>query len=129
MKELTNGWILDRYAGAVCYFEHYPYSEAKKKADKREEIHVVETINFSLVENDNKEEEIHSNKYFALSLSDAIAMAARMEIEFREVAEEVIAIRVATDEEAQLYLKVSTHFDELMPSAISLEKAQALPTL
>ena len=70
---------------------------------------------------------VHRNRYFAPSLAGAIAVAARMEIEWRDLAEEVVTIRPATDEEAALYLKVSDYFYSQMPRSISEAGAANLP--
>ena len=59
-------------------------------------------------------------------MSSAISLAARMEIELQEVVEEVVSIRIATEEEVLIFLKVSEHFDGQMPDAISNEQAGQL---
>ena len=124
MKDIKDGWVFDQYNGAVCFFEHFPRVRADEIADERQSCHVVETINFTLVE---EGETLHHNLYFALDLASAIAMAAKMEIEWQEVAEDVVAIRQATEAEVQTYLRVSDYFDGLMPAAISVEQASQLP--
>lgn len=49
------------------------------------------------------------------SRSDAIALAVKVEIDAQEVAENVVDIRLATDEEKTIFMNVSSHFEILMP--------------
>jgi hypothetical protein len=121
-KTLESGWTFDDYTGTTYHFEHISLSQALERAEIRGKVIVLETVNWTLAE----PETCHLNKYFALGMASAIALAARMEIEYQEVAEELVGIRPATPEEADLFLRVSAHFESFMPPAISDEQAEAL---
>lgn len=124
MKELKSGWAFDQFSGSVYSFEHMPLDDANALFDVRDSIYVVESINYTLADNGDS---VHRNKYFALSLSVAIALAARCEIVRQEVAEDVVAIREATAEETDVFLRVRSYFGAKMPSAISTDAALRLP--
>lgn len=117
--DLESGWAFDQYGGGVYHFEHLPLRDAEKLAERREALYVIETINGTLAD----ERTVHHNRYFAFGLSGAIATAARMEIEWYNVAEEVVGIRLATMEESAIFLNVQAHFDSQMPRAISDDEA------
>lgn len=53
-------------------------------------------------------------------------MAAKMEIGWKEVAEEIVSIRRATEQEKKQFIKVLDYYKNLMPSAISSKQAEAL---
>ena len=124
MNEIENGWAFDEHSGAVYHFEHFPRLRAKELAEERTSAFVVETVNWSQAS--GNEETVHHNKYFTFDMPCAIALAARMEIEWKDVAEEVVSIRRATAGEEQLFLRVWDYFQSLMPSAISEEQAKSL---
>lgn len=124
MKELKSGWDFDQFSGSIYSFEHMPLDDANTLFDVRDSIYVVESINYTLADNGRS---VHRNKYFAISLSAAIALAARCEIEWQEVAEDVVAVREATAEETDVFLRVRSYFAAKMPSAISAEAARRLP--
>lgn len=86
----------------VYHYQHIPLAEAEQKAEAREFIYVLEAINWTIAQSE-PEESVHYNRYFAISLSDAVALAARMELQNIEVAEDVVAIRPATDEEERQF--------------------------
>lgn len=124
-NHLSSGWTFDETSGVAYHFEHIALAEAEGKAQFREEITVVETINWTFA--DGKESECHFNKYFSFTMSDAIGLAARFEISASEgVAEEVVAIRSATEEEIGSFLRVYDYYESLMPEAISDEQADEL---
>lgn len=123
-KELDAGWTFEPSGSAVYHFRHIPIAEARTMAGQRESVYVIETINWTYGKN---QKEVHHNEYFALNLSSAIAMAARIEIEAQNVAEEVVLIRMATPKEAQEFLKVADHFKNVAPPVLSERKARTLP--
>jgi hypothetical protein len=123
-KELASGWAFDEYGGGPFHFKHVPLVDAEKLAEVREALYVLETVNWTLADDST----VHHNLYFAFGLASAIALAARMEIEWQDVAEDLVAIRPATDAEMEDYLKVSRHFHSQMPDAISEADAANLPT-
>jgi hypothetical protein len=92
-------------------------------ADQREAVYVVEAINWTFGKSDK---EVHHNEYFALNLSGAIALAARIEIEAQNVAEEVVGIRRATAEETQMFLKVFKAPGNSIPQVLSKKEANTL---
>lgn len=121
-NELESGWAFEQYGGGIYHFEHLPMRDAEKLGEQREALYVIETVNWTLAD----ERTVHHNKYFAFGLSGALAVAARMEIEWHEVAEDVVGIRIATMEESATFLNVQAYFDNLMPEAISDEMAGEL---
>ncbi len=86
MDDIKDGWAFDQYSGAIYFFEHYPLLKAKEMANRRDYCYIIETINYTVAE---KPYLVHHNKYFALDFPSAIAMAAKMEIEWQDVAENV----------------------------------------
>jgi len=122
---LKSGWTFDETSGSTYHFEHISTSEAELKASFRESITVVETITWTFA--DGNENECHFNKYFSFRMADAVALAARLEISSTDVAEDVVAIRPATEEEMETFLGVFDYFHSLMPDAISEDQARELP--
>ncbi len=124
-SNLKSGWTFDETSGSTYHFEHISMAQAELKANIRERITVVETINWTFADGD--ESERHFNQYFSFTLADAVALAARLEISSNDIAEDVVAIRPATEDEIDTYLSVYSHFLHLMPDAISDDQARGLP--
>lgn len=104
-KELISGCAFDRYLGAPYHFEHILKVEADAKAETADQVHVIETINWTYASG-KKNKEVHRNRYFAENLEEAIGLAAYMIISFQEVAETIVAIRPATGIESELHFKM-----------------------
>lgn len=121
---LKSGWQLAPMIGAVCHFEHRPEAQLLELLDVREQMFVIETVNSSAASSEAGC--MHFNKYFAHSLREAIGLAARMEIDLIVVAEEIVGIRPATEDEVEMALKVHHHLYKLTPAAISDQQAQQL---
>lgn len=121
--DLSSGWTLEGIGGSIYHFEHVSLERAEEMAEVREGVYVLETINWTLA---TDEETVHLNKYYALGLSEAVAIAARLEIESQEIAETLVALRVATDEEEDLFFRVWDHYQEMLPAPISDREAGAL---
>jgi len=100
-QEIESGWSDDEY-GALCQFEHYPIAEAERARESKNALWVVETINWTLAD----KKTVYHNRYYVNCLWNAIGLAAHIELDSCQVAEEVIAIRQADDEEAEAYLRV-----------------------
>jgi len=120
---LKDGWAFDESSGTAYHFEHFPMNQADELAKERDEIYVLETINWTLAD----EETVHFNRYYAYGLGEAIAIAAKFEIMANEVAEQLIRIRQIQDDEVDIFLKVWKFFSKQMPSAISEDQAEQLP--
>jgi hypothetical protein len=120
--ELNSGWTLEASSGAIYHFEHVDIETAEEMDEGREGIYVLETINWSLAE----EEIVHLNKYYAVGLSEAVAIATRIEIASQEVAETLVALRAATDEEEDQFWRVWDHYQNHMPPPLSDQEASAL---
>ena len=123
MNEIQNGWVFEAGYGALCHFEHFPLSKAEQMENETKAVFVVETINWTHGEN---EKTVHHNKYFAMGLSEAIALAVRIEVASQEVAENVVSIRRSTADEEQIWRKVDGYFDRMMPAAINDLQAEQL---
>ncbi len=81
---------------------------AEDQREKKRSVYVVEAINWTLHDRSTA----HLNKYFAFGLTQGLALAVEIELGSIEVAEEVIAIRKATEEESRRYMNCldeSTH--------------------
>jgi hypothetical protein len=120
-NEIECGWCDDSY-GVLCRFEHYPMKLANQDEKFKELLHVVETVNWTLA---NKRT-VHRNKYYCHGLGGAIGLAARIEIASRTVAEDVIALRVASPEEWDDWCK-AVDFQDALPKtdfAKAFEDAQ-----
>ena len=115
VKKLDAGYTFDPHAGATYSFEHMSLAAAEERARLAETPHIVEAVNWTKSEGG----EVHYNRYFAHSFDEALGLAVRLRIGFEEEVEEVISIRPATRQEAAGGRKVSAHFLELMPLAIS----------
>ncbi|MDQ4075101.1 MAG: hypothetical protein M3220_02505 [Chloroflexota bacterium] len=113
--DLSSGWTID-IGCAIYHFEHTPADIAWQRLELREHPFVVETINRTIATADPNH--LHLNQYFAWSLPEAIALAARVEIDAQSVAEEVVEIRPATPEEVEEYTRVWNYFSNSMPAAI-----------
>jgi hypothetical protein len=121
MSELEKGWALEAWAG-VYHFEHVTEAEAEARMERREHVFVVETINWTVAEDDG----VHLNKYFVFGLSAAIGMAAKLLGDLQEVAEDIVGIRPATPDEERMFLAVVDHFNEQLPPALSDDEAGRL---
>jgi|SRR5579859_5122619 len=113
-EQLDSGWTVDLQDGSIYHFEHVLMDFAKQKAQVRDELHVVETINWTLADDDT----CHYNRYFALNMASAIAVAVKFEIMSSEVEENVVGIRPATEEEIEVFWKAEKYFEAEMPNAI-----------
>jgi hypothetical protein len=101
-KQIANGWTRSDYGDDVYHFEHFPLAEAQEEQEFCDEcLYVVETINWTLAD----EKTVHRNKYFEFNLSDAIGLAARIQIASLDVAENVVEVRPATEQEIEDYFK------------------------
>jgi len=123
-RDMDQGWAFHWPSGATYHFEHIPRTRAEKQAENRDALYVLETINWTTGSEDLNT--CHANKYFAVGLSSAVALAARMEIEWQAIAEDLVAIRLATPEESDLFWRVAEYFESCMPTAISEQNAGAL---
>lgn len=123
-NEINDGWGFESFLGTVYHFTHIPKSKADKLSRRKRWTYVVETINWTIASGDT--DQVHHNHYYAQGLPDAIALANRLEISSLEVAEEVICIRRAKEEEDNLYNKLFWHFQNLMPKELSENEALSL---
>lgn len=121
-KHITNGWTFEEHSGPY-HFEHFSLKRAEALMAARDALYVIETINPVLAD----AKTVHFNQYFAVGFNAAIAFAARMEMLAQEIAETVVGIRAATDDEEASYWRVWEHYQRLMPPAISDDEANALP--
>lgn len=119
--DFASGYTFDPYVGAVYHFEHMPVEQADAKEALREQSYIVETINSTLAENGTC---VHFNRYFALSLKDALSLAVRLEIFSDEVAETVVKIRPATSREIDAF---QIPLDRFLDS-VSCEVLRGRPT-
>jgi hypothetical protein len=124
-KSLSSGWAFNEFNGGVYHFEHIPLRRAETLAYERDRVYVVEAVNWTHPAGDQGT--VHFNKYFVIGLPGAIAFAAHCLIDWEEVAEDVVGIRAATAEEEALYWKVSDHYHDQVPPALSDAEAAALP--
>lgn len=120
MKKLDTGYMFDPHAGATYSFEHMPLAAAEERAQRAEDPHIVETINWTK----SAGGDVHYNRYFAHDLDEALGLAVRLRFGFEELVEEIIAIRPATKKEAAGGLEAYTYFHEAMPEAISTEDVE-----
>ena len=116
-KHIDSGWTTEMGLGAY-HFEHVPIADANAFRDKAcENLYAVETINWTHAEG-SRGAEVHRNVYFGFGLRDAIGVAARLGLCFGdEVAEEVIGILLASDEERAEWLAECSRADAAMPAA------------
>ncbi len=117
-KELQSGW--NEAYDTVYHFEHFPTKAAKVETEMKEMVWVVETINWTYANQGDRVDKktvdkktVHKNKYFVHGLRDAIALAARIELESIEVAEEVINIGMPEEIETEEFFKVCDIQDAL----------------
>jgi hypothetical protein len=113
-KDIVSGYTFDPYIGATLHFGHIPTIQAEEMERTSEGAFVVETINGTLGDQNT----VRHNKYFAETLAGALALAVRIEIELIEVAEQVVAIRPVSEEEAQGFEAASQRFLNSMPEVI-----------
>lgn len=99
LKDLAEGFTLATTEATLYHFRHVPIEQADELLEQREQTHKVVTVNRTFSAD---KKHLHVNEYLALSLADAIFIAARLEIQSREVAEEVVAIEpIHPDEELE----------------------------
>lgn len=127
--KLANGWTAGQ--GTICRFRHFSLDKAEEIMQACRDVHVVETINQTLVGQPGDEvfgSQVHHNLYFALSFQEAVGLAARMIIQFEigQIAEDVVGIRPATGKEEELFWKASDHFDKLEPEGLSDKQTAAV---
>jgi hypothetical protein len=112
-EEIRNGWTLGKEK-CICHFEHFPLDDASViRGEKEYRPSVVETINWTLAEEGTM---VHYNKYFTWCFGAAIAKAVEIEIASKEVAEQVVCVRIARDGELEAYDKASEYFAGLEPN-------------
>ena len=98
-KDLAPGFTLATTDATVYRFQHVPIEQAHALLEQREQTYKVVSVNSTLSAD---QKHLHVKEYLALSLADAIVIAARLEIQSKEVAEEVVAIEfVHPDEELE----------------------------
>jgi hypothetical protein len=123
-NEIESGWAIEPRLG-VYHFEHVSTEFANEHVAKENEVYVVETINWTLADEEGKF--VHLNKYFAFGINDALAIAVEIQLASSSVAEEFLGIRIATQEEYDMFTNVYESFDSQMPKAISDDEAKLLP--
>lgn len=102
--------------GATTYrFKHIPLKEGEDLLGMRDLPHKIVTVNTTL--SDDKKC-VHFNEYFAVCLSDAIAIAARLEIASAEVAEMVVSIEPLEPDEEEEFLSVDEELDKRLPAPV-----------
>jgi|TARA_B110000914_G_scaffold203822_1_gene197744 hypothetical protein len=111
-EEIRNGWTLEK-GGCMCHFEHIPLAMAEAIIEgKNGKPSVVETINWTLAEDESM---VHHNKYFTRCFEEAIAKAVEIELYSKVVAEEVYCVRIARDDELEIFYNASGYFEDLKP--------------
>ena len=117
-KHLDDGWAWDRHAGTVVHFRHIPNAEAEALEPEEGQVWIVETINGTFSA-DRKHQ--HHNCYFAIGLPNALALGNSLEFGFQadEIAEQVIGLRRATDEERDRFWAAFEVFTANEPPAYS----------
>lgn len=121
---LESGWSIDVYGSSVYHFNHILKKDADELLKVATGCHVVETINLTLAGKE-KPYWVHHNLYFATSLAKAVGLAAQITIQSLDVAEEVICIRPATEDEVEQYFRVFEYFDSKIPAGISDHQVKA----
>ncbi len=122
--EIISGWAIEPRLG-VYHFEHVSKEFAEEHVAKENEVYVVETINWTLA--DEEEKLVHLNKYFAFGIHEALGIAVEIQFASSLVAEQFLGIRIATQEEYDMFTNVYESFDSQMPKAISDDEAKLLP--
>lgn len=87
-------------------FEHIDMAEARNLNEATNNLHIVETVNWTIANNGKEKGKVHKNRYFAMTLLHAAALAVEIGIESLEVAETVVAIRRATEEEEEVFANI-----------------------
>ena len=95
---LDTGWRF--HDGVPIHYEPINQRDAERLIEVRERIFIVETI----VTMSDETGELRRQRYFCYGMMDAISEAVRLEILSKMIAEEVVAIRPATGEEAALWV-------------------------
>ena len=122
--EIESGWTINPRLG-VYHFEHISKEFAEEHMYKNNDVYVVETINWTLADEEAKT--VHFNKYFAFDLHTAIAIDVQIQLASSSIPENFASIRVATQEEFDILTNVYESFDSQMPKAISDDEAKLLP--
>ena len=114
--ELVSGYTFESSLGAVCHFDHMPKKDAETLAAGKEWPHIVETVNWTLAD----KKTVHRNRYFAFGLTAALGLAGQLEMMSATVAEEVICVRPASEEEAEEARAAFEFFEKQMPQAVAV---------
>jgi hypothetical protein len=122
-NKIESGWMIDPRLG-VYHFEHVSKEFAEKHVCKENDVYVVETINWTLADEEGKN--VHFNKYFAFDLNAAIAITVEIQLASSSIPENFAGIRIATQEEFDILTNVYESFDSQMPKAISDDEAKLL---
>ncbi len=113
--DLESGYTT--YAGTPYHFEHIATKEAEQLTAMREIPHIVETINWTQAKGNKKQ--VHRNRYFTFSLTDAIGLAGHIEMLAQEIAEQVVCVRpVQNEDEFNASRQAFDHFSKLTPPAV-----------
>ncbi len=119
---MESGWTMVPWLGGVYRFERIDQDEAARLQDQRQRIYAVDTINTADAENG----QVCRNSYYTAGLARALTLAAHLEADLADVAEEVVAIRLVTEEEAEFFWAAEEYFHQQLPPAISDDDVAAL---
>lgn len=131
LTTLSAGWTYDPYHGAVYHFEHLPLTEAKVKAGDEFDVYAVEEINWTVASEPDQpagrkrpRKKVHLNTYYEIGFGAALALASRLQLDHlaSSIAADVVAIRRATDAEADAYQAIE---ERLRPEPRTYAEADA----
>ena len=110
-----SGYTKATTSATTYRFKHIAIKEGEDLLGLRDLPHKVVTVNTTLSED---KKGIHLNEYLALCLSDAIALATRIEIASAEVAEMVVSIEPLDPDEEEEFLAVDEELGKQVPAPV-----------
>lgn len=109
------GWGVEIAGTGIYHFERISPDEATKLAgDDLDAIHVIETINWLVDDDDGS---VQHSKYFAYGMRSALATAVGLSPAIDGI-EYVFAVRPATPDEIAIFRKMYKRFSAKMPPVI-----------
>ena len=111
-KKLASGYSAGFDNCEVYHFKHMERADAEAMDKTAGTPHVIESIVW--VSGDADKSQVHFNRYFLESLSDAVRFAAP----FSETGETLISIRPATSEERKQFKRAATRLKRSRADAV-----------
>jgi|GEM_PF-6595279 hypothetical protein len=126
---ILEGWGNDPFYGGVFRGHYVPARDANRLLNQTDDLWVIETVTSAFISDpDNpKGDKVGQKDYFVYTLSSALGLAARIQIENDMVSETVVAVRRAKKTEITMYEKALAYFFSVVTPILSDKQVSDLP--